>query len=85
MTGRELIQYILSNNLENEPVCTDGVFIGFMPSEKAALELKTGVATVITMYFLGKLDGINVGDNIYISVPSVLKYKNKTEGRSDNE
>lgn len=83
MTGRELIQYILSNNLENEPVCVDGTFVGFISIEDVAVELKAGVATVNTLYLLGKLDGFNIGDNVYISVPSVLKYK--TEGRSDNE
>ncbi len=76
MTGRELIQYILSNNLENEPVCVDGTFVGFISIEEVAVELHTGVATVNTLYLLGKLEGFNIGDNVYISVPSVSKYKN---------
>ena len=76
MTGRELIQYILSNNLENEPVCVDGTFVGFISIEDVAVELHTGVATVSTLYLLGKLEGFNIGDNVYISVLSVSKYKN---------
>ena len=40
MTGRELILYILSNGLENEPVFKDGKFIGFMTEEEARESIK---------------------------------------------
>ena len=37
MTGRDLIIYILTNNLENEQVVNqDGVFVGFMGETEAA-------------------------------------------------
>ena len=36
MTGKELILYILQNNLENEVVIKDGIFIWLMNEEEAA-------------------------------------------------
>jgi hypothetical protein len=44
MTGRDLIVYILQNNLENEPVFKDGKFIGFMTEGEAAEKFDVGVA-----------------------------------------
>ena len=55
MTGRDLIVYILSNNLENEEVFKDGKFIGFIPAQEDIISLlfqkkygmKTKTATLI--------------------------------------
>ena len=38
MTGRDLIIYILENNLENEPVYKDGRLLGFLTVTEAAVE-----------------------------------------------
>ena len=46
MTGKELILYILQNNLENTVVMQDGMFIGFMTEEEAAVKFNVGVATI---------------------------------------
>lgn len=35
MTGRDLILYILMNNLEDEPVFEEGKFIGFVTDVEA--------------------------------------------------
>ena len=57
MTGRDLILYILSNGLENEPVFKNGKFIGFITDAEAAEKLDVGVATVWAWVAQGRLDG----------------------------
>ena len=66
MTGRDLIIYILANNLENEPVFKDGKFVGFMTVTEAAAELKVGVATIYAYINQELLDCIVVGGVVYI-------------------
>lgn len=66
MTGRDLIIYILTNNLENEQVVNqDGVFVGFMGEIEAAAKFGVGVATVRAWYTCGYLKGFAVGDSIF--------------------
>ena len=65
MTGRELILYILENNLENEEVLQNGVFVGFMSEEEAATKFEVGVGTIRTWYMLGMLDGVRIGDSVF--------------------
>ena len=57
MTGRDLIVYILSNGLENNPVFKDGKFIGFISAGEAAAKLNVGVATICALVAQGKLEG----------------------------
>lgn len=66
MTGRDLIVYILMNNLEDKPVFEDGKLIGFLTLEQAALEFKVGIATVEALIKLNKLNHVQIGDTIYI-------------------
>lgn len=66
MTGRDLIIYILQNNLEDELVFDDGVFLGFMNEMEAAIKFDVGVATIRTWYELGMLKGIKLGGTLYI-------------------
>jgi hypothetical protein len=66
MTGRDLIIYILANNLENEPVFKDGTFIGYITVEEAAARINMGVATIYALINLEMLDCIVVGDIVYI-------------------
>lgn len=67
MTGRELILYILSNNLENEPIFNNNKFIGLMTVDEAAIKMGVGGYTVRAWFKQGKLDGIYIGDTIYIA------------------
>ena len=46
MTGKELILYILQNDLENEIVIEEGIFIGAINEEKAAIKFDVGIATI---------------------------------------
>lgn len=65
MTGKELILYILQNDLEDVDVFEDGFFIGFMSEGEAAVKFGVGMATVRAWYHDGKLKGIPIGDSLY--------------------
>jgi hypothetical protein len=65
MTGKELILYILQNDLENEVVIDNGIFIGFMTEEEAAVKFGVGVATVRAWYACKMLKGVKTGERIY--------------------
>lgn len=65
MTGKELILYILQNNLENTVVLEDGFFVGFMNEEEAASKFRVGVATIRAWYSCKMLKGTKIGDSLY--------------------
>lgn len=65
MTGKELILYILQNNLEDTIVLKDGVFIGFMTEEEAAVKFGVGIATIRAWYYCKELKGTQIGDSLY--------------------
>ena len=65
MTGKELILYILQNNLENTIELQDGFFIGFMTEEEAAVKFGVGVATIRGWYYTNMLKGTRIGDSLY--------------------
>ena len=66
MTGRDLIIYILENNLEDEPVFENGKFIGFMTPDEVAVQMNTGAATVIALANTGRIKSEWVEGGIYI-------------------
>lgn len=66
MTGRELIVYILKNELEDEPVFKDGKFIGFITENEAAEKLCVGTATVRAWIAQGYIDAVQINDTFYI-------------------
>lgn len=74
MTGKELIIYIVENNLENEEVFKDGVFIGFMSEIEAAARYGVGVHTILAWAELGWLDYVKIGDKLYFK-----RHMNKTK------
>lgn len=65
MTGKELILYILQNNLESANVFEEGFFVGFMSEEEAAVKFGVGVATIRAWHYYGKLNGTQIGDSLY--------------------
>lgn len=65
MTGKELIMYILQNNLENTIVLENGFFVGFMTVEQAAVKFNVGTATIRAWYQYGTIKGIKVGNSLY--------------------
>ena len=79
MTGKELIIYILENNLEDENVFKDGKFIGFETELEAAARLNTGVASLLAMYEMGMIPGIKIGGRIFIQCDSQPKERGAYE------
>lgn len=68
MMGRELIVYILENNLENEPVIKDGNLVGFMNLGQAAEKFDVGTATIEVWVMEGFLPAVALGGYIFIPV-----------------
>ena len=66
MTGKDLILYILQNDLENTEVFQDGFFIGFMSEGEAAVKFGVGMATIESWYIRGMVNGIRIGDSLYL-------------------
>lgn len=81
MTGRELILYILNNNLENEPVVKDNKLLGFMTVAEASMKWNVGAATISAWSSLGVIESVRIGDVLYIpdiyefSVEKVPRYR----------
>lgn len=75
MTGRDLLCYIIDNNLLDEPVFSDGKFIGFLLDEEVAKRFGVGTATIRVLANMDKLEGINVNGKLYISITSIVKYE----------
>ena len=66
MTGKELIIYILENNLEDEQIFKDGRFIGFMTLKEAASKFEVGESTVRVWIHMGLIKGFRFNDEIFI-------------------
>lgn len=66
MTGRDLIIYILSNNLEDKDIFEDGKLIGFITVGEAAERMNVGVATVYVWIRQKRILGLFIGDEVYI-------------------
>ena len=76
MTGRELILYILENNLEDEPVIKDDKIMGFLTSLEAAAKFNVGVRTVDAWVSLGYIDSVRFMDELLIPANTKVKEKN---------
>ena len=66
MTGRDLIIYILKHQLEDELIFDDGHLIGFMNELEAAVKFDVGVENIKAWVDMKMLDGIKIGNLIYI-------------------
>lgn len=78
MTGKDLILYILQNNLENEVVIKDGIFVWLMTEEEAAVKFNVGVSTIKAWYICGMVKGTQIGDHLYF-------LRNMTDPRKDDK
>lgn len=65
MTGKELILYILQNNLENTIVIKDGFFVGVMTEGEAAVKFGVGIGTIRAWYTCKMIEGTQIGDSLY--------------------
>lgn len=76
MTGREMIIYIMQNNLEDEIVLKDGFFTGFIDENEAAIKLGVGVETIKAWYALNWLSGIKISEKLYFRKDISNPWKN---------
>lgn len=67
MTGRDLVIYIISNGLENEPIFKDGKFIGFITMSEAAEKMGVGIPTIYAWISQGRLKHICIGSTYLIA------------------
>lgn len=75
MTGRDLIIYILSNGLENEPIFKDGKVLGFMTEVEAASKFDVGIATIKVWCECNIIDHVVIGNINYIPVNAEFRKK----------
>lgn len=73
LNGRDLIVYILQNNMENEPIFKDGRFLGFLSLAEFAEKWDVGEETVRLWITLGYVEGLIIYDEIYIPYNAVIK------------
>lgn len=64
MTGRDLIVYILKNDLEDTDIFKNGKIYGFLTIKEAAAKLGVGTATILVWYALDEIEGF------YASLPA---------------
>lgn len=73
MTGKDLIMYILENDLEHEPIIENGKFIGLMSVGEAASKLNVGDETIKAWIKIGRLSGVTIGGEMYIFHNALFK------------
>lgn len=66
MTGKELIIYILENDLENEPVFKNDKFLGFKSISEVAEECNVGNETVRIWIEFDMIPSVHVGSTYII-------------------
>lgn len=72
MTGKDLILYILTNNLEDAPVFENGRLLGFLTISEAAAKINVGTATIRVWVNQGVLPAILIGEETYIPANSEM-------------
>ena len=73
MTGRDLIIYIMENNLENMEMFENGKIPGFLTIADTAEKFGVGIATVEAYVKLDALPHIYIGEVIYIPEKAPIK------------
>ena len=66
MTGRDLIIYILQNDLLDAPVYDSGRLMGFITAIEAAAKFQVGLATIYAWANLGYIPYARIGEDLYI-------------------
>ncbi len=76
MTGKDLIIYILANDLEDRPIIEDGKPIGFLTIIEAAEQMNVGIATIRAWIKKDWMDHAVIGDTVYIPANFKLSLEN---------
>lgn len=66
MTGKELILYILENDLENVELFSDDFSPLLIRADRMALKWECGEATIKVLVDMGKVKGVKIGDKYYV-------------------
>lgn len=70
ITGKDLIMYILENDLENDLFFDNKrvgrELLGFMSVMEAAIEFGVGTSTVLLWYERGSIKGFKIGETVFI-------------------
>lgn len=66
MTGKDLIMFILQNDLLETEFFTNGKIPGLMTVEEAAVKFDTGPITVRIWFTCGYIRGIVIGEELFI-------------------
>ena len=73
MTGRDLVLYIMSHHLEDEPIFKDGKFIGFINIPEAAEKFNVGVNTIYAWIANRQIDFVDIGHTYLIPAECEIK------------
>lgn len=71
MTGRDLITYILENKLENQEVIQNGMVVGFLTADEAAVKFGVGESTIRVWVNQGLIAGVNINGGVCIPYNAV--------------
>lgn len=70
MLGRDLVTFIMKNNLLDTDVFDDGKLIGYISEEEAGAKFGVGATTVRVWVNQGRLNGLRINDTIYVPYDS---------------
>lgn len=84
MTGRELILYILQNNLENEDVFRDDRFMLLKTLGEVAEECGVGKETVHIWAKLNMIPSAFIGETLYIPANYISPLRNTNDTKNKN-
>lgn len=73
MTGRDLIIYIIENDLLDEPIFEGGKFIGTMTAGEFAAEYNVGISTVKAWSQIGKIESYDIPEGLLIPIKQLNK------------
>ena len=71
MKGKDLIEYIVNNDLQDEEFFTNKSILGMMNEEDAAKKFNVGVSTIGVWVNKDMVKGFNMNGVIYIPVDTV--------------
>lgn len=81
MTGKDLIIYILKNNLEDVNISRNGINSLFMNIDEAATKFGVGTATLIVWFARGQIDCFIIDGKLYFlkDMPDPRKEQERNE------
>ena len=66
MLGKDLIVFIIQNDLLFSPICEDGKLLGLLTVDEAAVKYSVGPATIQLWVNMKQLASVKIGNEIFI-------------------